>query len=207
MYTRSTQALWYDDKQNIIYCFGGDNPIREQSPPPPTDSIQGFTPNDSGSGNWTEVLGVVSKKPFPSNIHGTSSGMFTSDDKNAYYVGGFISDLTSPSDSTPGAEAFHNSGLLKLNFEDTTLTNSSSLGLAFDFGVLLNVPSYGSKGVLLAFGGTINKKAAVGFNKIDIFDKKENKWFSQIAEGDIPNPRKLFCAVAVQGKNYTSFEM
>lgn len=205
LYARSNQALWYDDERNIIYAFGGDN-LEEQSPPPPSDSIQGFTPDDNGGGHWTEVLGVVGRKPFPSNMHGTSSGMYTSDDKDAYYVGGNISERTSPSVSTPATEAFHNSGLLRLNFETIALTNSSSSGLTSDSGVLLNVPVYGSDGVLLNFGGG-KENAAVGFNNINIFDKKERKWFSQIADGDIPRPRNYFCAVGVQGKNETSFEV
>lgn len=205
LYARSNQALWYDEERNIIYAFGGDN-LEEQSPPPPSDSIRSFTPNGNGGGNWTEVLGVVGRKPFPSNMHGTSSGMYTSDDKDAYYVGGFISERTSPTSSTPETEAYHNPGLLRLNFETITLTNSSDSGLAFDFGVLLNAPVYGSDGVLLSFGGG-KKNAVVGFNNIHIFDKKERKWFSQIADGDIPRPRNYFCAVGVQGKNETSFEM
>lgn len=200
--------MWHDDGKNIIYCFGGDNPGHDQFAPAPTDSVQGFTPNDNDGdgGHWTEVLGFVGEKPFPSNIHGTSSGMFTSDEKEAYYAGGFMSKDTSPSGP---AEFQVNSGLLRLNFENITLTNSSSLGLSFFRGVFLNVPIYGSEGVLLAFGGSEDRSdgVAVGLNVINVFDKKEQKWYQQFAEGDIPRPRVLFCAVGVHGKENTSFEM
>ena len=202
MYARSSQALWFDNKRNTIYCFGGDNPLDEQSAPPLTDSIQGFTLDGNGGGHWKEVLGLVGEKPFPADIHGTSSGMYTSDDKNAYYTGGFISEKTSPS----ATQAYPNTGLLELNFENITLTNTTSLGLSFYRGAFLSVPVYGSQGVVLAFGGA-DEERAMGFNMIEIFDKKERKWYSQIAEGDIPRPRSLFCAVGVHGKEHTSFEM
>ena len=177
--SRSSQALWYDDEKNIMYAFGGDNPVAEQSPPRIFDNLQGFIPNDNGGGVWTEVLGVVGRNgSFHSNMHATSSGKFTSDDKNAYFLGGFISDRTSPSSLTPASEAFHNSGLLTLNFENITLRNSTSSGLAFEPGVLLNAPVYGSDGVLLSVGAG-KKDQSVGFNNISIFDKKERKWVFQ----------------------------
>lgn len=203
MYARSSQALWFDDERNVIYQFGGDNPLQNRFAPPPSDSIQGFTPDGVGGGHWTEIIGLVGEKPFPSDIHGTSSGMFTSDDKDAYYAGGFISERTSP--SVPNGN-HQNFGLLRLNFETITLTNSSSFGLSFFRGGFLNVPVYGSRGVLLAFGGS-SDKGAVGFNIINVFDKKEHKWYPQIAEGEIPRPRDLFCAVGVHGKEHKSFEM
>lgn len=200
--------MWHDGGRNIVYSFGGDNPGSEpdQFAPAPTDSVQGFTPNDDGGGQWKEVLGFVGEKPFPSNIHGTSSGMFTSDEKNAYYAGGFMSKNTSPSGPT---EFQLNSGLLRLDFETLTLTNSTSPALSFLNSVLLNVPVYGSEGVLVAFGGSDDRSdgMAVGLNVINVFDKKEQKWYQQFAEGDIPRPRVLFCAVGVHGKENTSFEM
>lgn len=206
LYSRSSQALWYDAERNKIYAFGGDNPILQRSAPPLSDSIQGLTPDDNGGGQWKEILGVVGEKPFPPNMHSTSSRMSTTDGKDAYYVGGVMSERTSPSVSAPEIAAIHNLGLVRFNFETTILTNSSSPALDFRFGALLNAPVYGSEDVLLFFGGGV-KEAQVGFNIINIYDKKERKWYTQIANGDIPEPRHLFCAVGVQGKNRTSFEM
>lgn len=202
MYGRSSQALWSDENRNIIYCFGGDNPKQDRDAPAPSDSIQGFTPDGNGGGNWKEVLGFVGEKPFPSNIHGTSSGMFTSDGTDAYYNGGFISERTSP--SVPTGE-YPNRGLLRLNFDAISLTNSSRLALPFYRGVFLNVPVYGSQGVLVAFGGS--GVEPMGFNVLNVFDKKEQKWYTQAAEGDIPRPRDLPCAVGVHEKEQKSFEM
>lgn len=183
----------------------------------PSDSIQGFTPDGKGGGNWTEVFGYVGKKPFPDNIRGVTSGKFTSDNNTGFYLGGYVDNTTTPSAASDVWQ--YNKGLLTLNFEDPTFTNVSNLDLpdslnhgANDAGVLLNVPIYGPKGVLLDFGGGSegigdSRGFIKGFNTINIFDKAENKWYSQTAGGDVPLPRYLFCAVGVHGMNHTSFEM
>ena len=144
----------------------------------------------------------MGEKPFPPEIHAASSGMFTSDNNDAYYLGGFISYTT----SSTASDEYRNTGLLQLDFETLTLTNSSELGFSSQGGALLNVPIYGANGVLIAFGGG-DQDHGVGLNSIKVFDKKERKWYSQIAEGDIPQPRSYFCAVGVYGKGYTSYEM
>lgn len=202
------EALWFDDQRNVIYCFGGDNDFMTYKNS--SDCIQSFTPDDKGGGEWMEILGPVGKKPFPSDIHGVSNGKFTSDTNEAYYLGGNVGERSSPS----GMEnTYYNFGMLKLNFENLTFTNSSYLELSdplkpnFGYGgVLLNVPIYGSEGVLLDFGGG-RDEFFEGFNRINIFDKNQNKWYYQIADGDLPRPRSHFCAVGVHEKNYTSFEM
>lgn len=203
MYPLNSEALWFDDKRNIIYTFGGDNSDIEDYVSL-SDTMWGFTPNDKGGGGWAEVLGPVGHKPFPSDLHGTTSGMFIGDDNDGYYLGGYISKTT----TLNGPDNFYNNtGLLKFNFESLTITNSSGPDLMFDFGALVNVPIYDPNGVLLAFGGLNDQKSEIGFNNINIFDKKDHKWYSQTAEGDIPQPRSLFCAVGAHGKEGTSFEM
>lgn len=208
MNSLNNEALWSDDERNVIYSFGGN--INGTDYKHSSDSIQSFIPNGKGGGEWTEVLGFVGQKHFPSDIHGVTEGKFTSDTNEAYYFGGIIGPGTSPSSSK---DAYSNNDLLTLNFEDLTFTNSSNGNLSDPLkpsgiygDVLLNVPIYGSQGVLLNFGGN-NDSFIAGFNSINIFDKKENKWYYQIADGDIPRPRIYFCAVGVYEKNHTSFEM
>lgn len=169
-----------------------------------SDSMLGFTLDGKGGGEWTEVLGLVGKKPFPSDIHSPSRGMYTGDINDGYYLGGYISSLTTPN----GPDLFYNNtGMLRMHFENLTITNSSGPDVLFDFGALVDVPIYGSNGVLLGLGGTNDQDGSIGFNTINVFDKKEYKWYSQIAEGAFPTPREFFCAVGVYGKGRTSFEM
>ena len=190
-----------DDKRDIVYCFGGDISFVNNGPPPP-ESIWNFTPNGKGGGNWTEAIGIDGAKSFPPGIIRPSAGAASSDDDDAYYLGGFISERT----STTVSSISDNTGLLRFGFENQTLMNSSELGLPFTPGALLNIPIYGSNGVLVALGGG-DESHYVSFNNITVYDKKEQKWYSQIAEGEIPQPRSYFCAVGVQGKGRTSFEM
>lgn len=199
----SNQALWFDNGGNIIYCFGGFTPIGYPNTAPAVDSVFGFTPDGNGGGSWKEVIGFVGEKPFPLEIHGVSSGIFASDNSDAYYLGGFISNRTSPTASLE----YPNTGLLQLNFETLTLTNSSELGFPIKSGASLNVPGYGAEGVLVAFGGENWPDQGVGLNIINIFDKTKREWHYQIAKGDIPRPRYIFCAVGVQGQGHTSYEM
>lgn len=204
LFSLSSEALWFDDKRNVIYSFGGDN--LDMYYKNLFDLIQSFTLDGKGSGEWIETVGRVGKTPFPSDIHSPSSGMFTNDVDDAYYLGGWIS--FGKTSFGPG-DHHNNTDLLKFNFESLTITTLESPDLMIDYGALVNVPIYGPNGVLLAFGGKNGQtyRFGVGFNNINVFDKKEGKWYSQIAEGDIPLPRVWFCAVGVHDKRRTSFEM
>ena len=209
MFSLNVQALWPDDKRNVVYCFGGNN--FGMSYKDPSDSIQAFTPDGKGGGEWAEILGLVGEKRFPYDIHAVSYGEFTSDVDEGFYLGGVMGDITTPFSNSDGLDL--SNGLLRLNFESLSFTNSTKPDIPYssyqrtgDYGVLLNVPIYGPKGVLLLFGGGYDGFIE-GFNSINIFDKAENKWHNQTADGDVPPPRQYFCAVGVHGTNHTSFEM
>ena len=207
LYSLNREALWFDHERNVIYSFGGDNRFGTAYRVL-FDSIQGFTPDGKGGGEWKQVLGPVSEKPFPFDLHGTSGGRFANDVDDAYYLAGYISTSTSP---VAPDDWYDNVGLLKFNFKTLTMTNLTSAGLisaglTIKWGVLLDIPIYGSDGVLLAFGGSQNN-ISVGLNVINIFDKKMQKWYQQFAGGDVPQPRVLFCAVGVYGKEHSSYEM
>lgn len=203
----NSEALWYDNKHNIIYCFGGDTPLDTpalaQLGPPP-DSIWAFRPTGDGSGAWYQVLGPDST-PFPSDVHRISSGKSTSDSSSAYYLGGFGSETSSPSLTQPHL-ASH--GLLIFDFDTLTMTNSSDDGyITFDDpSAMINIPTYGDNGVLVVLPSASESKN-VGFDNITLYDKKNQKWYSQIASGDIPQPRSHFCAVAIEGDEKPYFEM
>lgn len=90
----SSESLWFDEKRNSIYCFGGlksyaTTALRRLSPP--IESIWGFKQNDEGSAVWYQVIGPVSKTPFPPNIRRIARGISASDGNRAYYLGGFQS--------------------------------------------------------------------------------------------------------------------
>ena len=59
---------------------------------------------------------------------------------------------------------------------------------------------------LFMLGGG-NRAHPVGFTNISIYDKTERKWYSQLASGQVPDPRAEFCIVGIQGQKSSSFEM
>lgn len=205
----NTEVLWYDNKHNIIYCYGGDKsfatPNLDDLDPPP-DSIWGFKPNSKGSGAWHQVLGPVST-PFPSDIHRLTTGMSANDGSSAYFFGGVGSLSTSrglPKDRTPFP------GMLIFDFDTLTMTNRSDDGYipSEHIGNMINIPTYGDDGVLVIFPDDRDSDGSiVGFNNINLYDKKNKKWYSQVASGDIPQPRSNFCAVGIEGDEYPYFEM
>ncbi|WP_375449207.1 hypothetical protein [uncultured Nostoc sp.] len=199
----NTEALWFDKKQNSIYCFGGDMSFaNDYHVPTPSESIWAFTPDGKGTGNWKEVLGPTAAKPFPSEITRLSSGVDASDESHGYYLGGWANRATSPLITEDGYKLMP--GFLTLNFADLTITNTSD-GF-YQYGKMINVPYYGTSGVLILLGkGTL--PSLLPFNTITIYDKTKQKWYSQLASGTIPDPRINYCIVGVRGIANDTFEM
>ena len=213
----------------MIYCFGGEislaapaSNFRVQTTPP--ESIWGFTPDGTGSGSWSEVLGPTGMKPFPSNIIRTAAGASATDNKQAYNLGGFASIGTSPEVDTPPGIARSISGLLTFTFEALDLRNSSYGGYYgsqyrgwtqnFLPGSMEDVPLFNTDGFLVIFGGGPTRptngselSSASGFDNITIYDKRGHGWLYQTATGAIPQPRLDFCSVGVHSGDNNTFEM
>lgn len=202
----NNEVLWYDNKRNTIYCFGGATTFATKvlyylNPLP--DSIWGFKPDGEGSGTWHQVLGPISK-PFPSDIHRIACGLSGSDGSRGYYLGGFVSWETSP--GMP-QDRFFPPSLLMFDFETLTITNSSDDGyISQNSGAMINIPIYGENGVLVILP-SFNERPNDGFNNISFYDKKNKKRYTQVASGDIPEPRTLFCAIGIEGDEKPYFGM
>ena len=190
-----SEALWFNKNQNSIYCFGGDLSLEPRYTP--FQSIWAFTPDGNGTGNWTEVLGPTGPEPFPPGIFPGSRPAVASDGSHGYYFGGFVRG--SPTGRAPG--------LLTVNFTDLTITNDTSIGTA-DYGQMINVPYYGTSGVLITLGlGTMSSTNTLTFKNITIYDKSKKKWYSQMASGTIPGLRIFSCLAGIRGIESDTFEM
>lgn len=201
-------SLWYDDKHNSIYCFGGFRSFATailNSLAPPYDSIWGFKPNGKGNVAWYQMVGPNSEIPFPHNIHRIASGTSTSDGMSAYYLGGFLSWETS-ANGAPGSR-IASSGLLMLDFDTLAMTNSSDGGyvgprLGPNFpppGAMINVPIYGENGLLVIMPSGSGDPGDFAFNNLTLYDKKTKKWYSQIPSGEIPTPGLVFALSELKG--------
>ena len=209
----SGQALWFDGKKNLIYCFGGFRTfVLDSLDLTPFESIWAFTPDGQGSGNWKEVLGPMGTQTFPSNILRPYDGGFCNDESSGYYVGGYVSKFSTRS---VGSEVASN-GLLRFGFNDLHFTNTSDGNYGrslhrktvFGSGKMVNIPKFGTGGIFILLGEG-NPTQVISFNNITIYDKVEQKWYSQLASGDLPEPRSGFCIVGIPGTLTASnnFEM
>lgn len=209
----SGQALWFDEKRNLIYCFGGFRTLSHDSyDPTPFESIWAFSPDGKGTGSWKEVLGP-SAGIFPPGIMRPFNGGFCSDDSYGYYVGGYVSSRSTPSLDSDTNVMSH--GLLKFDFGDLKITNTSDgdygrsqlIQILGGTGKVVNVPIYGAGGIVILLGEG-DPKHVISFNNITIYDKTEQNWYSQLASGDVPEPRSNFCIVGIQGTTESgNFEM
>ena len=210
----NSQTLWWNEKNGTIYCFGGENSGYHSSMTTPQESIWGLCPDDHGGGDWTEYVGPTSVTPFPQGILRPSNGFYGDDGENGYYFGGDIDRSSSPSITLPWGQAIFAPGLLTFNFNSLVLTNDTNVATHVDSsssaapGRMVHAPSFGNAGILVALGGGSGRIEAGGpFNNISIFDLKSKTWYYQTATGTIPSPRSKFCAVGVQEKDMSSFEM
>lgn len=201
----NTEALWFDDKRNSIYCFGGDMSFAYDYPvKTPFESIWAFTPDGKGAGSWKEVLGPTGAKPFPSNILRRSSGAVASNGSHGYYLGGWVNIATSPLSSRDRNKGELVPGLLTLNFTDLAITYTSDD--VYEYGRMIDVPNYGTSGVLILLSkGTWPD--LLPFNNVSIYDKTKQIWYSQLASGAIPDPRISYCIVGIRGIKSDTFEM
>lgn len=184
----SFQSLWWSEKNNMIYCFGGERRHDAMTLP---ESIWGFIPDGQGGGGWIEQIGLNTAKPFPPQIIRPADGALAFDSDVAYYLGGFSSPWTTNAVNLRSGMTRPVPGLLTFDFSSQTLMNSSNGGgyfssvyredAALQAGNMLNVPSFGKKGILLVIGGGDVVGRHGDFNNITVFDKNEQKWYSQTA--------------------------
>ena len=213
------ESLWWSEKDNTIYSFGGERFAVDVTLP---ESIWGLIPDGRGGGRWIEKLGPTSDKPFPSHILRPAAGASAFDSDGAYYLGGFASTGTSNAVNLEFGITRPVPGLLTFDFSSQTLKNSTNDGDYFasvyrddswsPSGYMLNVPSFGTRGILLLMGGKSGKGSTDisrggDFNNLTIFDIEGQKWYSQTASGSIPDPKSLFCAVGNQGGDNSTYEM
>lgn len=174
----SGQALWYDEKRNVIYCFGGFRSFVNSLDQTPFESIWAFTPDgQSGSGTWKEVLSPTVTRAFPSDIVRPYYGGFCNDESFGYYVGGFVSEKSTRSVTNEIASR----GLLTFHFDDLHISNTSNGNYArslrrkqvFGSGKMVDIPNFGSGGIIVLLGEG-NPSQVISFLNITIYDKNEH---------------------------------
>ena len=210
------QTLWFDEKNGVPYCFGGEKSGPTQLPDakPSSESIWGFSPDNHGSGSWAEYLGSTADKPFPETTAYSSHGFSGTDGMNGHYSGGYITPSSSSSVALPWVASEAVPGLVTFSFASLNLTNDINVAWlsTSDSAVspirVVHVPLCGSAGILLALGGGSAQTETGGpFSNISIFDLETKKWYWPTATGSVSYPRSDFCAVGAQAQDNSTFEM
>ncbi|KAI9875031.1 MAG: hypothetical protein M1830_009003 [Pleopsidium flavum] len=211
------QTLWWSKRDSSIYCFGGEVSFAGDGADrvTPQNSIWMFSPNDQGGGDWQAALGHTSDRPFPPNITRPASGASAASSENGYYLGGYASFGTDPNVNLPLNVKQPLPGLLSFDFETSMWNNTSDGGFTASSalinarppsGAMQFVPAFGVDGILLVMGGASSQRTNP-FNNITTYDIHGQAWHSQLATGDIPDPRDHFCAVGVQSNENNTYEI
>lgn len=195
----NAQALWFDEKRNWIFCFGGYT--RDSTP---FESIWAFKLDRRGSGNWEEVLGPTGIQAFPSNILRPHIGGLCNDESSGCYFGGYLHSWSSRFITDNKIHTSH--GLLTFRFNDFHLTNTSDGDYERPLhwpkikgsGKTANIPKFGTGGVIILLV-ECDPTQVITFHNITIYDKTEQKWHSQRASGTLPEPRSGYCIVGIRG--------
>lgn len=109
--------------------------------------------------------------------------------------------------NSPGLSKFNFEDLKIINTSDGNYTCSQSFVSVARCGKGIDNPTYGTWVVVILLGeGDLNH--VVSFNNITIYDKSDVNWYSQLAFGNLSQPRSDFCIVGIQGTTESdSFEI
>ncbi|QDS75309.1 hypothetical protein FKW77_001487 [Venturia effusa] len=193
--------LW-EDKINkvMLYLYGGE--YSQDSP----DDFENWA-YDIVNNNWT----IISPDGTQSSVRRASfgAGVAVQDIAKGYYYGGWMTNQTIPSFG-PNPVAL--SSLISYDMVKNTWRNISgpdSVGRAE--GAMSYIPA-SDGGMLVYFGGiqTLYNNGSwqgVPMSEIHLYDIANNKWYTQVATGDVPNMRRRFCAGATWAQDQSSYNI
>lgn len=171
------RTFWADESTSIIRTFGGESSwLTGDIPMKPNPWY--FHADGEGGGQWGEDQEEASS--IFSSLVQPASGLHTFGNGLGWYFGGHLIGKTWPSRSW-----YSVSGMITYNFSSNEWTNQSSKGygdLVPYHGMAEFVPSWGSEGLLVMFGGYDSTDAAMtnnnprNFQNITIYEPRSGKW-------------------------------
>ncbi|KAM0279431.1 hypothetical protein ACHAQH_004591 [Verticillium albo-atrum] len=73
--------------------------------------------------------------------------------------------------------------------------------------VLIFVPGWGKRGVLIGLGGGADEQLTENMERLDVFDIETSEWYNQETSGDQPPVRVNPCAVVASAPDASSFQI
>ncbi|KAF2128361.1 hypothetical protein P153DRAFT_357727 [Dothidotthia symphoricarpi CBS 119687] len=191
-------VLWPDQTNKLFYLFGGEYN---------NASAQDFTAlwfYDTIYNTWNRSLPDGSQ----SQVSWPSFGAGTVDDEGvAYYYGGYLNNKTV---SGWEGDALMLNSLLSYNMDDKRWSNITSGVPPRAEGTLHYIPA-SDRGMLVHIGGverlSNGHDSYVNMSQIHLHDIASSTWYTQTATGDIPQPRRAFCAGVTWAADHSSYNI
>ena len=213
-------SLWYDEKKNEVFSFGGEESYLDgDNPPAPFADLSTYKllPTSDGYGTWTQNASDTTVPFTQPGITRPFGGASAQSNTTAFYLGGYASSRSS--DKTKFLTTFvPTPGLITYDFatgawanetQDSTLAIDNPMG-PFEWGGMEYLPKLGPNGMLVVFGGdTSNSSIYVQgeqkrhMNNIALYDPITKTWYNQQIPGTAPSDRSRFCSVSVSDSRAT----
>lgn len=223
--------LWRD--YDNLYLYGGqfaDNPFEEPAP----ESIWRYSVRDE---EWTEFkepetsegnYSTDANQPVSRSAEG--AGISVPELGLSWYFGGHLDLSTTPGWSNQ-IERVYLKSLLEFThpgFSNTGVDDISSSSAAADGGVFRNiteggvqkddfperadgvlvfVPGWGKRGVLIGMAGGTKDSFTYNLETLTVYDIESSEWYHQETKGEAPSVRVNPCAVVASAPDASSFQV
>jgi hypothetical protein len=191
-------TLWPDSVNKVFYLYGGRHPENDYTVP--------FTlwKYDTTTNTWSAV------DDTPSHVKRAyyGAGVTVQDRGMSYYLGGWLSNASDPDWTGPpmALDTMLKYDMLGNSWSNTTIDGHPARAE----GVLLYIPA-SFHGMLVYFGGleleTNGTFTMAPMDEIHLFDIVTGQWYTQSSTGDIPQPRRRFCAGVAWPEDKSSYNM
>ncbi|KAH6616877.1 hypothetical protein C7974DRAFT_53559 [Boeremia exigua] len=189
-------VLWPDTVNKHFYLFGG---IFNEGKVEAFHNLWSF---DTVYNNWTEITPDGSQLDILWPSLGASD---VTDEGVAYYYGGYAGN-----DSVAGwaGDTIMLNGLVQYDMNKNTWDNRSYDSTPRAEGNMHYIPA-SQRGMLVYFGGLEQKTAGntsyASMSDIHVFDIANSRWFTQTADGEMPQARRGFCSGVAWAEDYSSY--
>ncbi|KAF1846853.1 uncharacterized protein K460DRAFT_425442 [Cucurbitaria berberidis CBS 394.84] len=186
--------LWPDLVNKVFYQYGGEYT---------NTTAQSFGTlwfYDTIYNSWNRSAGSGASQAqvsWPAFGAGT-----TNDEGIGYYYGGYLNEN---SDSRWKGNPLMLGSIVSYNMSEGTWRNHTYDLTPRAEGSLQYIPA-GERGMLVYFGGVERINSATSY-QIHLFDLANERWYTQTTTGDIPQPRRGFCAGVVWAADHSSYNI
>jgi hypothetical protein len=194
--------LWPDNENSCYYRWGGNDA-----------SLWKFASRGSGAVGWDDL--IPEGDPALDDIVSTIGGAAAQCGRKGYFISGKATKDTDRRITEEDAE-MPVPGLITYDMDTKKWTNESTAALTDDLGgALMSGRALCAKSqeeeslVILLGGETTSATSAIpeglrNMDNITFWDPESGRWHWQQANGAIPDRRRDFCAVSVQGSENTT---